>query len=431
MVVRELIREYHFGNLFETIVELESRELVFENNSHHQLGDFMSSSPIIRDIRLSRYRFPFDDIGTDLIGQFYQPGNKGSRSVLGIRINTDAGVTGEYMSIAPGTFEQIQSFAPFLLGKDATHREFIYNQAKTILRKQDKMGIGPIDIALWDLAGKLYNAPIYRMLGGQREKLPAYASTYFSDKTKGGLNSPEGYADFAQRCREIGYKGFKIHSWGAEAGTNIQREIDTIHEVGSRVGGKMSLMIDPCCVYDTFADTLAVGRACDEEGFFWYEDPMRDGGVSLYAHKQLKKMIKTPLLQGEHIHLVEAHTDMAIAEATDFWRADPEYDGGITGVMKIAHAAEGFGMDLELHISGPAQRHCMAAMRNSNFYEMGLVHPNLPNIANPPVYSWGYSDQLESIDSDGFVEVPKGPGLGVEYDWKGVEQFKFEEVLIK
>lgn len=391
----------------------------------------MSSVPIIRSIRLSRYRFPVTGYATDLIGAFYKPGAKGLISVLGIRIDTDIGLSGEYMSIAPGPYGQIQQFASFLIGKDATHRELFYNQAKTILRKQDKMGIGPIDIALWDLAGKLHDAPIYRLLGGYREKLPTYASTYFADDVAGGLNSPEGYADFAQQCLEMGYKGFKIHSWGAKAGANIKREIDTVHAVGSRVGGKMALMIDPCCVYETFADTLAVGKACDEENFFWYEDPMRDSGVSLYAHKRLKSMIKTPLLQGEHLHLVEAHTDMAIAEATDFWRADPEYDGGITGTMKVARAAEGFGMDLELHIAGPAQRHCMAAMRNSNFYEMGLVHPKLPNTSiSPPMYSCGYTDELKSIDANGYVEVPKGPGLGVEYDWKGIKKFQRDEVTI-
>ena len=117
-------------------------------------------------------------------------------------------------------------------------------------------------------------------------------------------------------------------------------------------------------------------------------------------------------------------------EATDFSRADPEYDGGITGVMKVAHAAEGFGMDVELHIAGPAQRHCMAAMRNSNFYEMGLVHPKLKNIACPPVYACDYSDQLESIDAEGCVTVPDGPGLGVEYDWKGIEKNRGEHVVI-
>ena len=197
----------------------------------------MSSKALIRSITQTKYRFPFENVGHDLgfaMGPFYEPGSTGSRTVLGIRIETDIGISGEYMSIAPGTFEQIQSLGGFLIGKDATHRELFYNQAKTLLRKQDRMGIGPIDIALWDLAGKLQNTPIYRMLGGHREKLPAYASTYHADKTDGGLNSPEAYADFAEQCLQIGYKGFKIHSW---AQAEIQREIDTIHAVGSRVGG--------------------------------------------------------------------------------------------------------------------------------------------------------------------------------------------------
>ena len=391
----------------------------------------MGAAPIIQRIRLTRFRFPFEDVGRDLtfaMGPFYEPGSRGSRSVLGIRIETDIGVTGEYMSIAPGTFEQIQAFGEFLIDKNALERERFYNQAKSLLRKQDRMGIGPVDIALWDLAGKLHDAPIYQLLGGYRTKLPCYASTYHADRTDGGLNCPEAYADFAEQCLEMGYKGFKIHSWGE---VSIPREVDTVNAVGHRVGGKMALMIDPCCVYNTFGDTLTVGRACDDNDFFWYEDPMRDGGVSLYAHRQLRKMLKTPLLQGEHVHLVEAHADMAAADATDFWRADPEYDGGITGVMKVAHAAEGYGMDVELHIAGPAQRHCMAAMRNSNFYEMGLVHPKLSNIACPPVYADGYTDQLESIDADGCVDVPQGPGLGVEYDWAGIEKNRVDEVVIE
>ena len=140
--------------------------------------------------------------------------------------------------------------------------------------------------------------------------------------------------------------------------------------------------------------------------------------------------MKTPLLQGEHLHLVETHTDMAIAEATDFWRADPEYDGGITGTMKIAHAAEGFGMDLELHIAGPAQRHCMAAIRNSNYYEMGLLHPELSNPANIPVYKNDYSDEIDSIDSDGYINVSEDPGLGVEYDYEYAKKFLIDTLVL-
>ena len=116
-------------------------------------------------------------------------------------------------------------------------------------------------------------------------------------------------------------------------------------------------------------------------------------------HKQLRAALKTPLLQGEHLHLVEAHTDMAIAEATDFFRADAQYDGGITGVMKIAHAAEGFGLDLELHTGGPAHRHAMAAIRNSNFYELGLVHLILGSSGISGLSD--FADDLDSIESDG------------------------------
>ena len=89
---------------------------------------------------------------------------------------------------------------------------------------------------------------------------------------------------------------------------------------------------------------------------------------------------------------------------------------GITGALKIAHLAEALGLDCEIHASGPAHRHLMAAMRNTNFYEVALVGPDCPN-AMPPVYRCGYTDQLDCVDADGSVPVPTGPGLGVDYDW--------------
>ena len=87
--------------------------------------------------------------------------------------------------------------------------------------------------------------------------------------------------------------------------------------------------------------------------------------------------------------------------------------------MKVAHAAEGLGLDVEIHAPGPAHRHCMAAMRNTNYYELGLVHPQTAS-TGPPVYT-NYSDTLESIDENGHVPVPDGPGLGVDIDWDFVE----------
>lgn len=313
-------------------------------------------------------------------------------------------------------------FAHYLLGRDALQRELIYNDVKRALRKHDRMGIGPVDIALWDIAGKLYNAPVWQLLGGWKTSLPAYASTYHGDDN-GGLDSPEAFADFAVQCREMGYPAFKIHGWGRGS---IAREAATVLEVRRRVGDAMDLMLDPACEYETFADALRVGRACDEARFFWYEDPFKDGGISRFAHRKLRQMIKTPLLQGEHVRGFEQQVDFIVADATDYIRADPDYDGGISGVMKLAHAAEGFGLDVEIHAPGPPHRACMAAIRNTNYYELGLVHPKVPAVRS--VYQ-DYSDALEAVDARGHVPVPGGPGLGVAIDWDYVRHHQIGLVV--
>jgi len=279
------------------------------------------------------------------------------------------------------------------------------------------MGVGCIDIALWDLAGKQLGAPIWKMLGGWRKRLPTYASSYHGDRN-GGLSSAQAYVDFAEQCYEMGYRAFKMHGW---CDGNAKEECEAVLQLGRNFHGRMDLMLDPACELRTFADALAVGRACDEAGFFWYEDPMRDGGWSQHFHRKLRQLIKTPLLQTEHVRGVEPKADFIVNDATDFVRADPEYDLGITGTMKIAHLAEAFGLDVEIHAPGPAHRHCMAAIRNTNYYELALVGPKCGN-AMPPVYADGYSEELGSVGADGCFPVPDGPGLGVVYDWEFIRK---------
>ncbi len=240
------------------------------------------------------------------------------------------------------------------------------------------MGIGPVDIPLWDFAGKYYDAPVHELLGTYRERIPAYASTYHGTTTVDLTHRKR--TPTSQRCLDLGYQGFKVHGWGgSDEFRDVDREIETVHAVGERVGDEMDLMLDPACEYETFADALKVGKACDEQDFLWYEDPYRDGGVSQHGHRKLREQLETPLLLTEHTRGLEPFTDFIANGATDFARADPEYDGGIVGAMKRARIAEGFGLDVEVHAPGPAHRHCIAAIRNTNFYEVALVHPDCPN----------------------------------------------------
>ncbi|MFZ4757432.1 MAG: enolase C-terminal domain-like protein [Burkholderiaceae bacterium] len=330
-------------------------------------------------------------------------------------IHTAGGGRGEYVAqwvATKSTLGQALMLCPRIVGKDARERIAIYEDLKRDIRQFDHMGHGPIDIALWDWAGRHYGASIAELLGGYRKRLPAYASTYHADRA-GGLHNKEAFVEFARHCRALGYRAFKVHGWNDG---NAREEAENVLHLAKHVGHEMTLMLDPACELRTFADALYVGRACDDAGYFWYEDPYRDGGTSAFAHKKLREMIRTPLLMTEHVRGVEPKADFVLAGGTDLVRVDPEYDMGITGSLKIANMAESLGLDCEIHASGPAHRHLMAALRNTNFYEVALVGPDCPN-ALPPVYACGYTDQLECVDADGTVGVPEGPGLGVTYDW--------------
>lgn len=345
----------------------------------------------------------------------YRKGAKMKMRKFAVVIEADDGSRGEYVTMWGGTrpsLAQGMMLAPNVLGRDPAMREDIYDDCKRLLHHFDHMGYAPIDIALWDLEGKRLNASIQRLLGGYRKRLPAYASTFHGDHA-GGLDSPEAFGQFAVQCKEMGYKGYKIHGW---FDGDKKAESSIILAARKAVGEDMDLMYDGACDLKTFADALYVGKACDEANYFWYEDPYRDTGISAFSHKKLREMLKTPLLIGEHVRSLEPKADFIMAGGTDFVRVDPEYDMGITGAIKTARMAEAFGLDVEIHAVGPAHRHVMGAIRNSNYYEVALVGPDCPNVV-PPVYTCGYSDQIDCIDRNGTVPVPDGPGLGVTYDW--------------
>jgi L-alanine-DL-glutamate epimerase-like enolase superfamily enzyme len=386
-----------------------------------------------RDLRIQRmsvhqYKWSARELGADYNGfnHIYTPGSTAEQVGYVFTMETEAGITGEYVGGNGVSYAQVAMVAHYLIGKNALERELIWNDLKRALRKQDRFGMAPIDVALWDIAGKVANVPIHALLGGWRTHLPAYASTYHGDEN-GGLDSPEAFGEFALQCKEMGYPAFKIHGWGNGP---IEREVATVLQTRKAVGDGMDLMIDPACEYETWADALKIGKACDEANYFWLEDPYKDGGQSAFAHKKLRQIIRTPILLGEHVRGMELRVDQIIAEGTDYVRADVDYDGGITGVMKLAHMAEGFGLDCEIHAPGPAPRHCMASIRNTNYYELGLVHPKVPGPSTQcHIFADGYSDDLDSVDSNGCVSVPEGPGLGVTIDWDWVRKHETGKVI--
>ncbi|MDH3452639.1 MAG: mandelate racemase/muconate lactonizing protein, partial [Gammaproteobacteria bacterium] len=322
----------------------------------------MTPSPLITTVELTSFSVAIDELDTDAAerGVRYQPGARHRHTRFGVRIHTDAGISGSYVpprSRAMVAMPACRFLADLLVGKPALERERHYQAMRRATKHVGELGIGPLDIALWDLAGKLQDMSIAQMLGGYRWRLPAYASTLGGDRQPDGLSSPEAYADFAVQCSELGYRAYKMHGWSAG---EAAEEIAMLRAVGDRVGADMTLMYDAACHLPTLADAIRVGRVCDEYGYAWFEDPYADGGLSATGHRTLRQRITTPVLITEHAHNPQTKLALLEAAATDMLRVDPDYDGGITGCLKVALAAEVLGVDAEVHACGPAMRQLMA-----------------------------------------------------------------------
>ena len=378
---------------------------------------------IIKRITVQTYAYKLDDVGANIM--VFEKGGKSTVTKFVVSIETNDGHIGSYAphyGSSSSALAQAKDMAPALIGQDADQREKIFEDLKIAWRHFDRVGIAAIDCALWDLAGKKYGASISQLLGGFRKRLPVYASTFPGQKTPGGLDSVEAYADFAEDCMKRGFQAFKIH--GFMDGT-AKTEIAIMTAIRDRVGDGLKLMTDPVSSLATFIEAIEVGRACDDLKFYWYEDPYRDSSSSAVAHKRLRDFIQTPMLIGEHIRGFEQKADFVLAGGTDILHIDPELDGGITGTMKLAHFADAMGMEVQLHTAGPMHRHCMSAIQNTHFYELGLVRPHDAwNGFQPPIFTCDYGDQVSNVGTDGCVPVPTGPGLGVSYDWDKINKWE-------
>ena len=344
-----------------------------------------------------------------------------------VRIETDDGARGEYVTHwvgTPSSFAQAAMLAPHLLGRDPEPREEIWQDLKREVRAYDHMGHGPLDIALWDLAGE---AP--RRLGGRAARrlpqaLPTYASTYHGQDEPGGLDTPEAFADYAVACKEQGFAGFKIHGW---------HDGDVAREVANMLrraqGGRRRLAADDRPgLPAAHLDGRARGRpACDEAEFFWYEDPYRDSGGALEGHKRLRERLKTPLLVCEHVRGLEPKAAFMLAGGGDMIHADPEYDMGITGAMKIAHFCR--GARASTCSTTPAARRtapCMAATPQYPFLRDGADRPRHAQRGPAGLCLRLFRPAGRDRARTAACPSPTGPGLGVTYDWDFIERNRLE-----
>jgi L-alanine-DL-glutamate epimerase-like enolase superfamily enzyme len=304
-----------------------------------------------------------------------------------------------------------------LVGQDPFDRERLWQdlvhwQRGSAGQLTDR-ALAVIEQALWDLAGRALNTPVYKLLGAYRDKVPAYGSTMCGDELKGGLSTPDEYAAFAVKLVERGYKAIKLHTWMPPVAfaPSVAMDIKACAAVREAVGPDVALMLDGYHWYSR-SDALTIGRALERLNFAWFEEMMNEQSIASYAW--LANQLDIPIVGPESISgKHHSRADWVQAGACDILRAGVPGVGGITPTMKVAALADAFGMNCEVHGNGAANLAVTAAIKNCEWYERGLLHPFL-DYDVPPAYLRSLPD---AMGADGFVHLSQQPGLGEDIDF--------------
>jgi L-alanine-DL-glutamate epimerase-like enolase superfamily enzyme len=334
----------------------------------------------------------------------------GGQSQLGLlRLHTDEGLEGHaFLGSAMRSAELdalslVRALKPLVLGQDPLDRERLYQALSRQNRMTTWRAIGAMDVALWDLGGKIAGLPIHRLLGSYRDRVRAYASSAV-------LPSPEAYAEEAARFQAEGWTAYKVHPPNDPA-----LDVAACRAVRRAVGDAFTVMLDGSWNYD-YPTALRVGRAIEALGFHWYEDPLADDDLESYV--KLKQHLEIPILATEYSPGgFTAYAPWLVARATDFLRGDVAVKGGISACVKAAHLAEAFHMNFEIHHGGNslnnvANLHVIMAIRNCEFFEVLL-----PTGAQ----KYGLVEDIE-VDREGLVHAIDAPGLGAAIDFARIER---------
>ena len=302
-----------------------------------------------------------------------------------------------------------------ILGQDPFDRERFWHWMWVANIPENLLSV--LDMTLWDLQARAYGVPVYKLLGGCRDKIKAYASTFPN------MGMPEEYAQHAVDCKAKGYTHYKIHPYyfwdpvtkQADPGrpSHIDWDIEACKAVREAVGDDMVLSFDPWGTYRTYEDAVKVGRALQELDFVWYEHPMNEYRVQAYI--KLCQELEIPILSPEiAAGSIYTRADWILRGASDMTRIDV-LRGGITGVHKMQGICEAFGIKCEVHMSGFANLQMLGASSEDTcgWYERGLEAPGV-DYDTPQPYLYEICDPL---DSDGCVKVPQEPGMGYKINW--------------
>lgn len=335
------------------------------------------------------------------------------RDTIIVKVETDQGLTGygeAHPGRSPGAVASLvnQTLNPMLAGMDPCDVVGVWSRVNRMQLSSHGLGAGAalalsgIDLALWDIRGKAAGMPLYRLLGGSRKRVPAYAGGISM-----GFQPPDELLAEAREYVAQGYKAVKLR-----LGDTPKDDMQRVLAVRAGLGDEVEILTDANTNYQ-LADARRVIPTLQEARVAWLEEPFSALDFGAYrAAAQLSPLV--PLAAGENHYTRYDFARLLEDRAVSIWQPDLSKTGGITESLRIAAMGSAFGIAVHPHssatgINHAASVHFLAAIDNGGYFEACVSK------FNPLRDMFG---STFSIGKDGCVEPLDKPGIGLDIDEK-------------
>jgi galactonate dehydratase len=356
-----------------------------------------------------------------------------------IYTNQDIWGCGEGVDATPGTYHLVKMFADRLKNKNPLNVHRLFED----IRRQGffegaQAGmyvavLSAIESALWDLAGKALDLPVYQLLGGKfRDKIRVYCDTALYQSR---LPSPEDFAAAATTAKEMGFTAIKFdldqrndpkkydaYNWTASPG-ELKRMFDQLKAARNAVGPDIDICADMHGRYDAITGEK-VAKMVEPLGLMWLEEPIPAENAE--AYQKITQSTSTPICAGENHYLAHAFRPLLEKGAVDIVMPDLQKAGGLGEGQRIANLANLYYVPFAPHmvasyLGAMASAHVCASVPNFLILEWQIYfHTN-------PMFKEIVDFEGEMI-VDGHIPLSDKPGIGVEINEEGMRKYAHEGV---
>lgn len=343
-----------------------------------------------------------------------ETGQTGRLEVAYVEVESDEGLTGLFGPIFAETAVLILSkLRPHLLGQDPLAYErlwdVMYRQDRHARKGYEMLAVSAVDNALWDLRGKAFNLPVYRLLGGPtRDRVDCYASML------GSSLEPERVTERAQWAVREGFTAQKwFFRYGPRDGLpGMAKNVELVRTVREAVGPDIEIMFD-CWMGWDLTYTIRFLERVEQYRPRWIEEAVPADRIGDFA--AIRRTSRVPIATGEHEYTRWGFQQLLQADAIDVIQADPDWCGGITELVKIVTLASAYGRHVIPH--GHSIHAAVQVVASQSPATCPLAETLLLHLPGKQHF---HTEVMEPVG--GSIALPTAPGLGIALDEAKIEQ---------